>query len=154
FLLESRPISVPRGRSLRRVASDRRAARCRGPSSRGRGQGGRVVARKRRIRHKLMLGFGLIVGIMSLVLAGALKGLLSYSMTVKSIESKLAEYKESRGLMQAVGDLWNEVQSDRSAFEALEPLGKKVQQLRTAKAAYEERLRDTLARGRDPKNGS
>src|SRR5215469_3572653 len=39
------------------------------------GQGGRGVAGHWRIRHKLILGLGLVVAIMALQLAGTLKGL-------------------------------------------------------------------------------
>jgi signal transduction histidine kinase len=111
------------------------------------------VARKWRIRHKLMVELGLVVGIMALLLGGTLKGLLSYSTTVKSIESKLAEYNESAGLLQAVADLGSLLANGGPTLEGLAQLERKVQQLRSAKAAYEEKLRDTLARGRDPQNG-
>src|SRR5205823_13246213 len=59
--------------------------------SQGRGQGGPGVAYRRRIRHKLILGLGLVVGIISLLLAGTTKGVLDYSMAMKCIESKMAE---------------------------------------------------------------
>src|SRR5207237_336786 len=41
----------------------------------GRGHGGPGVAFRWRIRHKLMLGLGLVIGVMALLLAGTLYGL-------------------------------------------------------------------------------
>ena len=54
------------------------------------------MARRWRIRHKLMLGLATAVGIHALLLAGTLNGLWSYYVTMKSLESKLAELSESR----------------------------------------------------------
>src|SRR5262245_19503906 len=67
--------------------------------------GGRYVAGTWRIRHKLVLGLGLVVGIMAVLLFGSLKGLRSYSATLKSIDSKLAELSKAHDLESAVGDL-------------------------------------------------
>ena len=58
-------------------------------TTKGRGQGGRGVAGGWRIRHKLMLGMGLVGAIMALLLAGTLKGLASYQSTRRTIDSKL-----------------------------------------------------------------
>src|SRR5262245_57579093 len=60
-------------------------------AAQGRGQGGRRVACKWRIRHKLMLGIGLVVGIMAFLLVGTLQGLFAYRDTMRSIDSKLEE---------------------------------------------------------------
>jgi signal transduction histidine kinase len=56
------------------------------------------LARRWRIRHKLTLGLALCVGIMALLLAGTLFGLLSYRWTMKSIDSKLEEMKAAQRL--------------------------------------------------------
>jgi signal transduction histidine kinase len=47
------------------------------------------VARQWRIRHKLMLGLGLVLAIVALLLIGALKGLSSYKTTINTIDGKL-----------------------------------------------------------------
>jgi signal transduction histidine kinase len=131
------------------------------------------VAGQWRIRHKLMLGLGLVVGIMALLLAGTLKGLLSYRATMKSIDSKLAELHEAEVLKAAVNDLAPptrvqapgdgsakaaaEVSSgsdgDSSSLEELSKMQLKVHQAESALSSYEEKLQDTLIRGRDPENG-
>src|SRR5947209_6503537 len=62
------------------------------------GQGGRLVARPWRLRHKLLLGLALMVAILGTLLAGSLLGLDSYIGTTKTTDSKLAE-------LQAVEEL-------------------------------------------------
>src|SRR5262249_12437663 len=88
----------PRGES-RGVA---RISRCS-----GRGQGGRDVACRWRIRHKVIIGLGLVVGIMAALLFGTLYGLALYRATTKSIDSKLAELKAAGELAFALDDLPN-----------------------------------------------
>ncbi len=44
-----------------------------------------------RIRHKLMLGLGLVVAIMALLVGGTLKGLTSYRATTRTMDRKLVE---------------------------------------------------------------
>ncbi len=55
-----------------------------------------------RIRHKLMLGLGLVMAIMGLLLGGTLKGLASYRATMRTIESKLVELTEA-------DNFWSEI---------------------------------------------
>src|SRR5262245_41997252 len=69
------------------------------------GQGGRGVAGRWRIRHKLMLGLGLVVGVLALLLAGTLKGLASYRATTRSMDSKIDELKEAQLLKVILTDL-------------------------------------------------
>ena len=45
-----------------------------------------------RIRHKLVLGLGLLVAIIALLLTGTLKGLTSYQATRKTIDRKVASW--------------------------------------------------------------
>jgi signal transduction histidine kinase len=47
------------------------------------------VAGRWRIRHKLLLGLGLVVAPVAVMLGGALKGLDSYRMTLKTFDNKL-----------------------------------------------------------------
>jgi two-component system NtrC family sensor kinase len=103
-----------------------------------------------RIRHKLMLGLGVVIGIMALLLAGTLKGLLSYRAAMKAIGSKMAEVKEAYTLHSSVRALLDPgLRDDQEAAE----LQEKLRQIRQALAAYQDRLADTLRRGRDPDQG-
>jgi two-component system, NtrC family, sensor kinase len=49
------------------------------------------VARRWRLRNKLLLGLGLVVGCVAALIAGAAYGLSSYMGTMKTTDSKLAE---------------------------------------------------------------
>lgn len=103
-----------------------------------------------RIRHKLMLGLGVVIGIMALLLAGTLKGLLSYRAAMKAIGSKMAEVKEAYTLHSSVRALLDPgLRDDQEAAE----LQEKLRQIRQALAAYQDQLADTLRRGRDPDQG-
>jgi two-component system, NtrC family, sensor kinase len=63
------------------------------------------VASPWRIRHKLMLGLGLVVGIMALLLGGTLRGLWSYYLTLNSIRSLLTELKAAQEFKESVADV-------------------------------------------------
>jgi signal transduction histidine kinase len=52
-----------------------------------------------------MVGFGLIVGIMALLLLGTLRGLWSYYLTMNSIRAKTAELKYAEEFKEAVADV-------------------------------------------------
>jgi two-component system, NtrC family, sensor kinase len=102
---------------------------------------------KWRIRHKLMLGIGLVVGIMGFLLVGALAGLSSLRHTMRSIDSKLQELREANDLradLQVIASL-----SDVPAFE----LSNKAILARDQLREYRTRLEATVTAGRDPDNG-
>src|SRR5262249_57139237 len=67
--------------------------------------GGAGGARGGRIRHKLMLGLATAIAILAMLLAGTLKGLWSYYVTMKSIHSKLLELDEAEAIKSAVEKL-------------------------------------------------
>jgi HAMP domain-containing protein len=119
---------------------------------RGRGQGGRGVAFRWRIRHKLMLGLGLVVAIITVLLGGALYGLWSYRATMKSIESKLIEQKAAASFKSQVNslpDLKDDAGSQNPVFKLLQ----RIEVVEGALNAYEEKLQFTLTHGRDPDKG-
>jgi two-component system, NtrC family, sensor kinase len=58
-----------------------------------------------RIRHKLMLGLVLAIGVLALLLCGTLRGLWSYYLTTESIRGKLNELKASEEFKEAVTHL-------------------------------------------------
>jgi signal transduction histidine kinase len=63
------------------------------------------LARRWRIRHKLMLGLATAIAILAMLLAGPLSGLWSYYVTMRSIKSKLAELEAAENLKAAVRNL-------------------------------------------------
>jgi len=58
-----------------------------------------------RIRHKLLLGVALVVGVMALLVVGTLYGLWSYYVTTNSIRAKLQEEYAAEELKAAVAEL-------------------------------------------------
>jgi signal transduction histidine kinase len=113
------------------------------------------VAFRWRIRHKLILGLGLVVAITVLLLAGTFKGLASYMATMKTISSKLAELQKAYELKNAVQALAAkpEPQLATPFPEQKDDLKKKLKTVLTALEDYDAQLQDTLHRGRDPDDG-
>ncbi len=111
------------------------------------------MARQWRIRHKLILGLGLVAGIIALLLAGTLKGLESYSSTRKSIESKLAELHAARSLHDRVKELESLIKSQPNSMIEAGELNAKAEAARQALTGYEGMLRETLNHHRDPEKG-
>jgi signal transduction histidine kinase len=135
------------------------------------------VAFRWRIRHKLILGLGLVVLITVLLLAGTFKGLASYMATMKTMSSKLAELRKAYDLKNAVQTLAAKpgyVQRDaytrrpemedgsqqsplpavdKPIEEQKKDLRAKLQAAREALESYNAQLEDTVNRGRDPEDG-
>ena len=98
-----------------------------------------------RIRHKLMLGIGLVVGIMAFLMVGSLKGLYAYRDTMRLINDKLAESNEANDLRASL-----EVLADKKSVSEL------VERIPKAKAdldEYRKRLQATIHGRRDPDGG-
>jgi two-component system NtrC family sensor kinase len=119
------------------------------------------VAFRWRIRHKLILGLALVVAITALLLAGTYKGLASYMATMKTVSSKLAELNEANEFKVAVQDLATHSSLSASGKD-LTPEQIKIEKdaivakagfAKEALARYDEKLQDTVRRGRDPNNG-
>jgi len=108
------------------------------------------VACQWRVRHKLFLGFALVVGVMVLLLAGTLMGLLTITSNIKSVQSKVAELERAerfRDVAVALKDgARNTVSTD--AFR------RKLAEARKCLDEYEAQLNETVRRQRDPENGS
>jgi signal transduction histidine kinase len=115
------------------------------------------VACQWRIRHKLMLGLGLVVAILALLLAGTLKGLSSYRATMKTTESKLLELKAANEIREILAQLKpllepNNVGTSEEAVH-LETFRKKVEAAKKKLADYRQMLVQTVRLKRDPHNG-
>jgi two-component system NtrC family sensor kinase len=112
--------------------------------------GGRGVAWQWRIRHKLMLGLGLVVCILALVVVGTFLGLASYRSTTKIIDSRLVELAELSGLKEALNSLFLPV--DETNDEVTQLLTG-IAKARGALNNYRARLEETVRRNRDPEHG-
>lgn len=97
-----------------------------------------------RIRHKLILGLGLVVGILALLLAGTYKGLASYRATTSSIGSKLVELSKAQELKEKLKI--SDTTDPNEAWSNFQLAQEKLDE-------YEGALDDTIQRHRDPDNG-
>lgn len=104
-----------------------------------------------RIRHKLMAGLTLVVSCVGVLLTGTLWGLFSYRATMKSMDSKLAELRTAQEVQESVSALAALAESEHPVSFA--ELTQRLQQVRSALAAYQCQLEQSLARGRDPDRG-
>src|SRR5262245_18800595 len=75
------------------------------PPARGHRQGGRHVAPRWRIRHKLLLGLAVVVGIIAVLLTGTLYGLAAFTGTVRTAGSKIGELNQAELLKRQISEL-------------------------------------------------
>lgn len=108
------------------------------------------MARGWRIRHKLMLGMGLVGAIMALLLAGTLMGLASYRSTRHTIDSKLEELKCAESLRAATKLLADPCSSISTQTSELLT---KIKAAQKALEDYTTRLELTVQLKRDPDQG-
>src|SRR6516165_1455839 len=97
-----------------------------------------------------MLGFGLVLGLMGLMLFGTLVGLLPCMDAMKSIKSKLDEADAANELVRELSQFTPPEVPNRRNTEAAQ---KQVQSAKEKLTLYENALRDTVARRRDPDKG-
>jgi signal transduction histidine kinase len=103
------------------------------------------VTTRWRIRHKLMLGLGLVVLLMALLLSGTLRGLWSYYWTMANVRLKLAELKQANGVKDAIATLVSK--DTRNALEQQPSLLKEmVAPARVAIDKYRQQLEENRQR--------
>lgn len=107
-----------------------------------------------RIRHKLILGLALVVGIMAVLLTGSLKGLRAYSATLKSVDSKLAELAKAQILETTVGELGQSLDPAKLQSPGqMDLIRKEITRAKDELRSYENQLQETLDLQRDPNKG-
>jgi signal transduction histidine kinase len=99
-----------------------------------------------------MFGLGLVVAIITVLLGGALYGLWSYRATMKSIGSKLDELAAAQQFKTTVHS-FAQLRDDPGSQNPFFKLLQKIKEAEDALNVYEEKLQDTLNRGRDPDMG-
>lgn len=118
------------------------------------------MVRRWRLRNKLLLGLGLVVGSVALLLAGTIQGLTSYVSTMNTADSKLAELLLLDDLKPAVSAVITATDSSPKQPVVLpqatpRPDEPRLTRERLVRAReifeeYKKRFQDTLARKRDP----
>lgn len=102
-----------------------------------------------RIRHKMALGMALVVAIMGILVAGALKGFQGYRSAMRTVESKLVELDRAAAFKDAVKELLHFDQKDQ-AYKLNHALKSQVQ---LKLNEYREALQLTIELGRAPDKG-
>jgi two-component system, NtrC family, sensor kinase len=101
------------------------------------------VARPRRLRYKLMLGLGLVIGSVALLVGGTLYGIRAYNSTVKTTERKMVELQLANILIETLKGPAE--QADPSP-ESLQSVAMQLRMLRETNSV-------TVAEGLDPDRG-
>ena len=106
------------------------------------------VARPRRLRYKLMLGLGLVVGSIGLLLGGTLYGIQAYSTTVRTTERKMVELE----IASRIVDTLNPEAQNRGGLDTAD-YAKWIQNAVDILKEFSKVTADTVALGLDPDNG-
>ncbi len=107
-----------------------------------------------RIRHKLMLGLGLVVGIIALLLAGTIYGLSKFRATMRSIDGEQEELRQAECVRDAVNNL-------KMAWDRMTQPGQRtppniqdvIHNANERLDGYERQLKESVSRGFDPDGG-
>jgi len=111
------------------------------------------VAFRWRIRHKLLLGLGMVVGIIALLLLGTLQGLAAFTETVNTADSKVVELHLAEDLKRSIGSLHLQFDSHQTPDEEKERLRGPIAAAREALAAYDLRFQESESRRPDADPG-
>ncbi len=107
------------------------------------------MALRWRIRHKLLLGLGVVVGIICLLITGTLYGLAAFSKTVGTADSKIAELNHAELLKQKISYLRSSTTEARPLDVWESELHDHATAVRGTVDAFAVQLQDTIGRGRE-----
>ena len=110
------------------------------------------MASRWRIRHKLLLGLGLVVLLMAVLLTGTLRGLWAYYTTTNGIRSKLRELFVAEQLKASVAELTSPENTTRILKQPT-LLSGEIRKVRDHLEAYDSQLEETLSHGFDSRRG-
>ncbi|MEI7686597.1 MAG: ATP-binding protein [Planctomycetota bacterium] len=103
-----------------------------------------------RIRHKMAIGMVLVVAIMGILVAGALKGFQGYRSAMRIVESKMGELEKAVAFKDAVNRLLTHREIPLQAKNLKDAL---VADVGTKLKQYREALDQTVNQGRSDDNG-
>jgi signal transduction histidine kinase len=104
------------------------------------------MASQWRIRHKLMLGLVLVVGAITLLLGGTLRGLWSYYLTMNAIRGKTDELKAAENFKDAVSIL---IDKDAKELRLADDVAAAFDAPRKALEEYRRQLDENVNNQRD-----
>ncbi|MFO0842686.1 MAG: ATP-binding protein [Gemmataceae bacterium] len=110
------------------------------------------MASRWRIRHKLLLGLGLVVVILALLLLGTSRALWGNFLTMTGIRVRLAELLAAEELNRAASELVG-LENVHELIERPRQLPAELKKVRAAVDTYAAQLDETLAAHGDPSGG-
>lgn len=108
------------------------------------------MASRWRIRHKLLLGLGLVVLIMALLLGGTLRGLWSYYLTTNSIRARLNQLYAGEKLKTAVTELLASKNIADLILNNPNRLNEEIHRVQQALTLFSDTLEENQGQSRDP----
>jgi signal transduction histidine kinase len=112
-----------------------------------RGQGGRRVTFRWRIRHKLLAGLGVVVGIIAILLIGCLQGLAAFTATIKTADSKVVELSTSTQMFQFISGLKPTSGDNLTIGDAVDGFREQVQKAQDFLVKYRQQRSESQQRG-------
>jgi signal transduction histidine kinase len=106
------------------------------------------VALRWRIRHKLLLGLGVVVGINAILLGGSLQGLAAFTATVRTADSKLVELNTAEELFHCVQNLRRPADHGLPLADAVERIRDQIDTARKYLSTYARQLDESTDKGR------
>lgn len=106
-----------------------------------------------RIRHKLLLGLSVVVGIIAILLTGSLQGLAAFTATVKTADSRLVELHTAEELYRRIKGLMANAPAELTFQDGGDKIRAGLQQAENWLAVYEQHLNETVEKGRDADDG-
>src|SRR5205823_835807 len=97
--------------------------------------------------HKLMLGFGLVVAVVGLLLAGTIYGLTSYGTTIRYFDHRLVDLNYVNKLRNAAREL---EKTDKTTIHEAAVLVDKVALVRKELVDYQNALKENKTYGKSP----
>ena len=111
------------------------------------------MARPRRLRYKLMLGLGLVVGSVVLLVVGTVYGIRAYTATVKTTERKMLELQLATNLVETLKGSDKGIDQFDPTAEVRE-LELVIQATRVHLEKFREANNQTVALSLDPDGGA
>jgi signal transduction histidine kinase len=106
-----------------------------------------------RIRHKLMVGLGLVAAVIALMLGGTVYGLAKSRAAMKGVDNKVAELTEANEFAAAIVQIEASIASDAARPDYQNRLRADFERARKHLAEYSERLKETITQGYNPNDG-
>jgi two-component system, NtrC family, sensor kinase len=107
------------------------------------------VAAQWRIRHKLLLGLGLMGAVMAFIIGGTVRGMWAYYVTTAGIRAKHAELMAAEEFKEAVAGLTSEATLSNLLHQPSD-VTDRIRKPRALLDKFDRQLRDNIEHGQNP----